>query len=89
MDVATIAELVGSVGLPVALVIAMAVFIYKLWQQSAKRETKLYNELSECRAVNAKAIDTIAHYAEKLTTIQEDVKEIKEDIIVITERLES
>jgi chromosome segregation ATPase len=88
MDVATFVELVGSLGLPVALVIAMAVFIYKLWRQSAQRETKLYEELSACREVNKKAIETIAHYAEKLTAIQEDVKVIKEDMIVLTERME-
>ena len=89
MDVATFVELVGSLGLPIALVAAMGLFIYKLWQQSAQREKKLYDELSACRSVNEKAIAPIAQYAEKLTTIQDDVKAIKKDVIVITERLDT
>ena len=77
MDIATITDLIQTLGLPIALVIAMGLFIFKLWKQSAERETKLYDELAECRKVNSKAIDTIAHYAEKLDAIQEDVKVIK------------
>ena len=78
MDVwAIITELVTNLGLPVAMVIVMAIFIYKLWQQSVEREKTLYNELAACREVNDKAIATIATYAGKLDAIQEDVKEIK------------
>jgi hypothetical protein len=77
MDLATITELITNLGLPVAMVVAMGLFIFKLWKQSAERETTLYNELAACREVNDKAISTIATYAGKLDAIQEDVKEIK------------
>ena len=48
-----------------------------------EREEKLYEEIKENRAVNAKAIETIAHYAEKLGSIQDDVSEIKTDITIL------
>ena len=48
-----------------------------------EREEKLYEEIKENRAVNAKAIETIAHYAEKLDSIQDDVREIKTDITIL------
>ena len=40
------------------------------------------------REVNAKAIETIAHYAEKLDSIQSDINEIKTDITVIMAKQE-
>ena len=76
----------------------MAWFIYKFYTDYTKetkdnmaavqercrqREEKLYNEIKENREVNAKAIETIAKYAEKLDTIQSDIAEIKTDITVI------
>lgn len=88
MEIEVITNIVQTLGFPIALVIAMGIFIYKLWQQSVTREGKLYDELAACRAVNEKAISTIAHYADKLDTIQEDVKVIKEDIVLITDRIE-
>lgn len=89
MDVEIITNLIANLGLPVAMVVAMGLFIFKLWKQSAEREKTLYNELAECRAVNEKAIATIATYSGKLDAIQEDVKVIKEDMVLITERLET
>lgn len=78
MDIAMVTDLITNLGLPVAMVVAMGVFIYKLWKQSAEREKTLYSELSECREVNSKAIETIAQYAGKLDAIQADVKDIKD-----------
>lgn len=78
MDVGVVTELISTLGFPVALVIAMAWFIYKLWKQSAARESKLYEELAECRAVNKQAIETLALYAERLNVIESDVKIIKD-----------
>ena len=43
----------------------------------------MYSEIAQNRVVNEKAIETIAQYAEKLETIQTDIKEIKTDITVI------
>lgn len=88
MDVTVWTDIVTTLGLPIALVIAMGLFIYKLWQQSAEREKTLYSELEHSRTINEKAIETIAQYAEKLGDIQSDVKAIKEDITVISAVIE-
>jgi chromosome segregation ATPase len=38
-------------------------------------------ELAECRVVNEKAIETLAVYAERLSVIETDVKDIKKIIL--------
>ena len=88
MDVAVWTELVKDLGLPVVLIGAMGWFIFKLWKQSAEREKTLYTEIEKSREVNEKAIETIAQYAEKLGDIQEDVRDIKHDITLITAKME-
>ena len=55
----------------------------KLQNRSEEREKILYQEIKENREVNAKDIKTIAHYADKLETIQNDVSEIKTDITIL------
>ena len=80
MNMELIAEAVTTLGFPIALVIAMGWFIYLLWKQSAARETKLYEELAASRKVNQQAIETLALYAERLSVIESDVKDIKAEI---------
>lgn len=80
MDMQLITDLIATVGFPIALVIAMGFFIWKIYQQSVAREEKLMAEIAENRAVNNKAIETLTVYAERLGTIETDVREIK-DII--------
>lgn len=80
MTMEMFAELITTLGFPIALVIAMGWFIYLLWKQSAKRETKLYEELAASREVNKQAIETLALYAERLSVIESDVKDIKAEI---------
>ena len=95
MDLNSIVQLITTLGFPIVCVIAMAWFIYKFYNDGQKqnaenmekvqerckeREEKLYAEIRENREVNAKAIETIAHYAEKLDIIQQDVKDIKHDV---------
>ena len=81
MDIAMIGDLISNFGFPIVLVIAMGLFIWKMYQQSVTREEKLMNELAECRAVNEKAIETLSVYAERIGVIEADVKEIKSIII--------
>ena len=83
MDIKTIETLITSTGFPIVCVLGMGFFIWQLYKQSVERENKLYSQLAESRTVNSKAIDTIAKYAERLDTIQQDVKDIKNDIITI------
>lgn len=84
MDIKSMTDLISTLGFPIVLVLAMGWFIYKLWQQSVDRETKLYEELAESRNINSKAIDTIAAYAEKLESIQNDVTTIKLEVESLT-----
>ena len=86
MDINLIVELIGTIGFPIVCVLALGIFVYKLWQQSVTREEKLMEEISATREVNRQAIETIAHYAEKLDIMQEDIKEIKADISVIVNK---
>lgn len=86
MDFNTIKALIIDVGFPIVCVLAMGYFIWRLYLQSVERENKLYTQLDESREINAKAIDTIAHYAEKLDMIQHDVQEIKHDVIALSKK---
>ena len=83
MDIALLAELVGTFGFPIVAVLAMGWFIYKIYKQSEAREATLMNEIKENREINAKAIETISLYAERLTHIEDNVNEIKGDVSLI------
>ena len=101
MDVSMIIEIISTLGFPIACVVAMGLFIFyvykrqtedsaanmeKVQERCKEREEKLFEEIKLNREVNAKAIETISHYAEKLDTIQQDIGEIKTDIAVIKGR---
>jgi len=80
-------ELISTVGLPIALVIAMGAFIYRIYKRSEAREDELRAEITESQRINGEAIKTLALYAERLGVVETDIKEIKEDIIVLTEHV--
>ena len=98
MTIGDIIEILSNFGFPVACVVALGWFAFymvkrtsqaaeknmaKVQERCKEREDILYKEIKENRKINAKAIETIAHYAEKLDDIQDDIKEIKTDITVI------
>ena len=83
MDTVMITELITSLGFPIVCVIAMGWFIWTIYKRSEQREDELRQEIRESQQTNAKAIETIALYAEKLEVIQQDIHDIKEDISVI------
>lgn len=98
MDFNTIMTMIGTLGFPIVCALGMAWFIFTIYKNTTKenaenmekvqkrcqeREDKLYEELAKSRQINDKAIDTIAHYAEKLDVIQKDISDIKTDITVI------
>lgn len=91
----TIATLISNLGFPIACVVAMGAFIFYIYKNMTaenranmeqvqnrckEREEKLYSEIKANREINAKALETIAHYAEKLDVIQQDIHDIKHDI---------
>lgn len=89
MDYTVFVELIGSVGLPIALVIAMGAFIYKIYKKSEEREDALRTEIKENQAINSKAVTTLALYAERLGVIEQDVQEIKANISIIANNQET
>ena len=80
-------ELITTVGFPIACVIAMGWFIYKIYQKSIDRENELREEIKENQKINGKFAEIINRYSLELGEIKNDVKEIKEDIIIITEKM--
>ena len=52
MEAAAFIELIPTLGFPIVLCLALGFFIYKLWEQSAQRENKLFEELSASRTIN-------------------------------------
>jgi len=94
MEIGVILEVISTVGFPIALVIALGWFIFKIYNQSVEREAKLMaeiaanrEEIAENRKVNEKAIETIALYAERLGHIESSITEIKEDVVLIKEKI--
>jgi chromosome segregation ATPase len=86
MEVAFV-ELISSLGFPIACVVALGIFVWKIYNQSVEREGKLMAEITENRLVNKKAIETIAQFAERFTHVENDVEAIKTDINLIKEKI--
>lgn len=80
-------ELIPTLGFPIVCVVAMGMFIWKLYKASEAREEKLMEEITQNRKINAEAIDTIAKYAENLAEIKTDINGIKNDITVISAKI--
>lgn len=87
MDNAAIMELISTLGFPIVVCLALGFFIYKIWEQSVTREEKLMTEITQNRLVNEKAVETIAKFAERFTHIEEDVSEIKNDVVLIKDKI--
>lgn len=87
MELGAITELITTLGFPIACVVAMAFFIWKIYKQSVEREATLMVAIEENRKVNDKAIQTIALYAERLTHIEDNITEIKTDVVLIKDKL--
>ena len=87
MDIAIFLELLGTVGFPIAVCIALGWFILKIYKASEKREQELRNELRENREINRQFAEIISKYSVEITEIKTDIKDIKEDIIILTEHI--
>lgn len=75
-----IIEIISTVGFPIACVIVLAAFVFKIWQQSVAREEKLMAEITANRQVNERFAAIIASHSTQLEAIKNDVSEIKEKI---------
>lgn len=98
MALSEIVNAVQSIGFPMALVCVLGFIVYrmgvKMLEQQEKnmervqarckeREDALMGEIKENRAINSKAIETIAIYSAKLDNIQSDIKDIKQDVTLL------
>ena len=86
MEVAFV-ELISTLGFPIACVVAMGWFIFKIYNQSITREDELRSEIKENQKINGKFAEIINRHSQELGEIKSDVKEIKEDLIVLTEKM--
>jgi hypothetical protein len=74
-------NIITEIGFPIACVLGLAYFVWTIYQQSVKREEALMHELTENRAINQQALETLAIYNSRLEVIEGDIKEIKEHVI--------
>ena len=86
MDFKLILELIASLGFPIAACLILGWFIWRIYKKSEDREGELRKEIKENQEINKEAIKTLSKYAERLGIIETDIKEIKEDILILTER---
>ena len=73
-------ELIGTLGLPTASVVVLCWFIWKIYKKSESREDALRSQIVESQRINDEAIHTITLYAERLTVIENDIKDVKTDV---------
>lgn len=84
MEVSVFIELITSLGFPIAVCIALGIFVYKLWKQSVTREERLMEEITENRVINTKFSEIIAQYEITLGEIKVDIKDIKDTLNIST-----
>jgi hypothetical protein len=87
MDVNFFVELISAVGFPIAVVIVLGVFIWRIYKRSEQREDQLRQEIIENQNINKEAIKTLSLYAERLGVIETDIKDVKQDVMLLTERI--
>ena len=102
MDISMVMELITTLGFPIACVVMLGAFVFyiykrqtedsvnnmeKVQERCKEREDKLYNELALNREITGKAVETIALYAERLNSIEDNVEDIRNDVLIIKEKL--
>ena len=98
MDAETLTKLISTLGFPIVCVIFLGYFSFymvkrtneqacnqmkEIQDRAIEREKVLYEEVKINREANAQAMAIISKYAGKLDTIQNDIADIKDDILVI------
>ncbi len=95
MDTTFVNDLITNLGFPIAAVVFLSWFVYKIYNDITKqnqvyieqmqsrckeREDWLKGTIAEAQETNAKFVEIIGQYEAKLDDIREDVKEIKQTI---------
>lgn len=86
MDIKLIIEMIGMFGFPIVACLILGAFIFKIYKKSEEREAALRQEIAEGQEINKEAIRTLALYAERVGVIETDIRDIKADIMILTER---
>lgn len=85
MEIGLVTELIATLGFPIVCVLALGIFVYKLWQQSVAREEKLMTEITENRLVNTQFAEIIGEYKITLNEMKTDIKDIKDTLHITQE----
>lgn len=103
MDVNAILEIIGTLGFPIFCVLALGAFIFVIYRnmnqdnkenmekvqaRCKEREEKLYQQLDKQNEINGRFAEIIAQYEVKLDEINNNVKEIKNDVLLIKAKTE-
>ena len=80
MEIATVIELIPTLGFPIVVCIALGWFIWHIYKASEKREEKLMTEITENRVINKQFAEIIGKYEVTLGEIKADVRDIKDTL---------
>ena len=87
MDLNVIQQAISKFGFPIACVIFLAWFIWKIWNQqqdqNQSREEKLYEYLGRANALNEQLTKTNSDFVQVLNTYKSDLETIKNDVTEI------
>lgn len=91
MDLNIIQQIITTLGFPIFCVIAMGLFISKLWnksqEQNEKREEKLYEVISKAQIQNEQLSNTNAEFVKVLNEYKTDLETIKTDVADIKQQI--
>ena len=87
MDLNGIQQAISTFGFPIAFVIFLAWFIWKIWNQqqdqNQSREEKLYEYLGKANALNEQLTKTNSDFVTVLNAYKTDIEQIKNDVTEI------
>lgn len=80
LDISVIVELITGVGFPIALVVVLLWFIFKLQAESTAREEKLYSVISTFGTNLNEVAITLTKVSDALTALTDRVVQIENKI---------
>ena len=84
MEVAELTTLITTVGFPIVCAIGMAFFIYRCFfsitAANKEREARLYKIINDVRGELAKSIEINASFIKTLEIMDNNIKELSDDI---------
>ena len=87
MDLNGIQQAISTFGFPIACVIFLAWFIWKIWNrqqdQNQSREEKLYEYLGKANVLNEQLTKTNSDFVQVLNAYKTDIEQIKHDVTEI------